>query len=142
MLSDKMDDLFTYGSLMCEDIMKSVAGVELTHAKGVLRGYRRLELKNEHYPAIIEDNGSEVDGIVYFNIPEKGMTRLDNFEGKMYQRRIVEIKLVDRNIMKVSTYVFKDEYHDRLGSKEWDFAQFLERGKSAFVSNYFGYDEL
>ncbi len=44
--------------------------------------------------------------------------------------------------MKVSAYVFKDEYHDRLSTKEWDFCQFLEKGKGAFVSNYFGYDEI
>lgn len=137
-----MDDLFTYGSLMCEDIMRLVTGAELTHGKGVLQGYRRLEVKNEHYPAIIEDNASEVAGIVYFNIPEKSMERLDIFEGKMYQRRIVEIRLVDGNMMKVGAYVFKDEYCDRLGSKEWHFAQFLERGKSAFVSNYIGFDEI
>jgi gamma-glutamylcyclotransferase (GGCT)/AIG2-like uncharacterized protein YtfP len=137
-----MDDLFAYGSLMCEDIMRSVTGVELQHAQGVLQGYQRLELKNEHYPAIIENNGSEIDGVVYFGIPEKSMEKLDSFEGEMYQRRTIEVQLVGGNIIKVSAYVFKDEYHDRLCSKEWDFARFLDRGKEAFVGNYFGYDEI
>ena len=66
-----MGNLFAYGTLMCEDIMRSVAGVELRHANGVLRGYKRLEVKNEHYPAIIEVDGSEVDGVVYCDIPQK-----------------------------------------------------------------------
>ena len=137
-----MDNLFTYGSLMCEDIMRSVAGEELRCAKGVLQGYQRVELKNEHYPAIIEGDGSEVDGVVYFDISEKSMERLDSFEGEMYQRRTVEIQLIDGSVMKVSTYVFKDEYHYRLGTKEWDFGQFLEKGKGAFVSSYCGYEEI
>ncbi len=137
-----MSDLFAYGTLMCQDIMTSVAGVELNSVRGVLKEYRRMELKNEHFPAIVEDNGGEVEGVVYLGIPPSGIEQLDSFEGQIYQRILVEIHLGDGGMMKAWTYVLKKRYHNMLGSREWDYKEFLKSGKRVFVSSYSGYGQI
>lgn len=137
-----MDDLFTYGTLMCEDIMTSVAGMKLESTRGVLKGYRRMEVKDEHYPAIIEDDKGEVDGVVYLGLPRSSIEQLDIFEGEIYTRTLVEIQLGDGNTIKAWAYVLKERYYGLLGLKEWSFEEFLKSGKSAFVSNYSGFFDV
>ena len=48
-----MENLFAYGTLMCEDIMREVSGVRLLQVSGKLKGYSRRGVKGEHYPAFI-----------------------------------------------------------------------------------------
>jgi gamma-glutamylcyclotransferase (GGCT)/AIG2-like uncharacterized protein YtfP len=137
-----MADLFAYGTLMCEDIMLSVAGAELQRGCGVIKGFKRFEVKNEHYPGITEVDGGEVAGIVYFAVAATAWQRLDRFEGQMYERREVEVRLDDGRIIPAYTYVVDSNYRDRLGPGEWNFDSFVRRGKEAFVNHYSGYGEI
>lgn len=137
-----MSNLFAYGSLMCADIMTSVVGSERQRNEGGLKGYQRLKLQNEQYPAIIEGENCEVKGIVYSDIDETGWRKLDSFEGAMYKRQIVEVEIPNEGILYAYTYVLRPEYHHRILHEEWSFSEFVEHGKGVFVSNYFGYDEI
>ena len=137
-----MANLFAYGTLMCEDIMKSVAGYLPGSQKGVLYDYWRLEVVNEHYPGLVAGEGGVVEGVVYLDISGEGWDRLDSFEGDLYSRQEVEVKLDDGSVLSVYTYVVKEKFTHRLNQSEWSFDRFLEKGKGAFVSFYKGYDEI
>lgn len=137
-----MTNLFAYGTLMCEDIIKSVAGFLPGKQEGTLQGYRRLEIEGEQYPGLIVSEGFKVEGIIYYDIPEEGWQRLDRFEGEMYQRIKVCALLKDGSSVEVHTYVVKNEHVGRLRAKDWSFEQFLSKGKGAFVQYYSGYDEI
>jgi len=65
--SSPPSDLFTYGSLMCADIMAQVAGAQLQSSPAVLNGYRRYLVRGEQYPGIVADADGQVAGIVYHN---------------------------------------------------------------------------
>lgn len=127
-----MHDLFTYGTLMCRDIIEALAGPCCEASDAVLRDYRRLAVKNERYPGIIYAEGFTVSGVVYSGIPEEGMRRLDNFEGEMYERTLVEVDLAGGVPKKVFTYVVKDQFRGLLDSEDWNFEEFLETGKEIF----------
>jgi gamma-glutamylcyclotransferase (GGCT)/AIG2-like uncharacterized protein YtfP len=137
-----MKHLFAYGTLMCEQIMGEVSGCRLSSTPGLLKGYRRLRVKDEPYPAIVPHEDSRVHGTLYRNVPAPAWERLDKFEGGMYARRQVQIVLGDGTSCAADAYVVKPECLDRLEASEWDYAEFLRSGKARFQKNYEGYRSL
>jgi gamma-glutamylcyclotransferase (GGCT)/AIG2-like uncharacterized protein YtfP len=138
----KLKDLFAYGTLMCDDIMRSVAGCALSHTHAVLRDYRRFSVKGEDYPALVASEGGLVEGVVYHDIPDTAWLRLDRFEGEMYERRFVNVVLADGMTETAHTYIIRFEFEGRLDSTEWDFEAFLRSGKNRFETQYPGYGAL
>jgi gamma-glutamylcyclotransferase (GGCT)/AIG2-like uncharacterized protein YtfP len=138
----EVKNLFAYGTLMCDDIMRSVAGCALSQTYAVLRSYRRYAVKGEVYPALAASEGGLVKGVVYHDIPDTAWLRLDRFEGAMYARRFVNVVLADGRTESVYTYIIRPEFEGRLESTEWDFGAFLRTGKAAFETDYPGYGAL
>jgi gamma-glutamylcyclotransferase (GGCT)/AIG2-like uncharacterized protein YtfP len=139
---EEMKNLFAYGTLMCDDIMREVAGCCLSHVPGILKGYRRRSIQGEHYPALVPDVEGRVEGVVYLNVPNSAWERLDRFEGEMYARQGVQIKLNDGVMLGADTYVVRTAFLDRLDESDWDFTNFLHNGKASFKRHYRGYQSL
>ena len=137
-----MAHLFAYGTLMCNDIMAETAGSHHSPVSATLRGYRRMCVKGEHYPALVPDEEGHVDGVVYLNVSGASWDRLDRFEGEMYAREIVRVKLDDGHAVPAETYVARAEFMDYLVDAEWDFAEFLRKNKGSFRRSYKGYRAL
>ncbi len=137
-----MAHLFAYGTLMCDDIMAEIAGSHHSPVFATLRGYRRMRVKGEHYPALVPDEEGHVDGVVYLDVSATAWDRLDRFEGEMYSRKIVEIELNDGHAVLSETYVARAEFMDYLVDAEWDFAEFLRKNKASFRRSYKGYRAL
>ena len=137
-----MENLFAYGTLMCEDIMEEVSGCRLSGIAGILRSYGRRPVKGEHYPALVPDKKGSVAGIIYLNLPAPVWDRLDRFEGRMYVRQPVQVELRDGTILPAATYVVRQEFIDHLEESDWDFDDFLRNGKKSFQLNYRGYRQL
>ena len=108
----------------------------------VLRDYRRLAVRQQHYPGMIKAPGHVVEGVVYGNISDAGLARLDRFEGEMYARRRVEVELTDGSRQAVYSYVIKPAFEHQLEYRDWHFDEFLRRGKQAFTANYLGYQRI
>jgi gamma-glutamylcyclotransferase (GGCT)/AIG2-like uncharacterized protein YtfP len=137
-----MQNLFAYGTLMCEDIMEEVSGCSLSGKAGVVRGYSRRPVRGERYPALAPNEDGRVEGVVYLNLPVSAWDRLDRFEGRMYVRRPVQVELGDGAILPAETYIARQGFLERLEESEWDFADFLHNGKKWFRRNYGGYRQL
>jgi len=137
-----MENLFAYGTLMCDDIMQEVSGCRLSHVPGILKGYSRRSVKGEHYPALVPEAAGRVNGVVYRNVPNSAWDRLERFEGEMYARRLLRIELTDGAILRAAAYVVKPQFLDHLEPSEWDFADFLRDGKAKFQKHYKGYRSL
>lgn len=137
------DHCFTYGSLMCEDIMGAVcATAPLKPQPARLAGYRRAPVIGVEYPGMVPAAGQAVEGVVYLGLPAAAWPRLDAFEGDEYQRSEVEVELADGRRLMAWAYVFKPEHAARLGEGDWDFARFLATGKARFEALYMGFDTL
>jgi gamma-glutamylcyclotransferase (GGCT)/AIG2-like uncharacterized protein YtfP len=137
-----MQNLFAYGSLMCEDIMFAVAGEPLRSSRALLPGYGRFFVENEQYPGVIPYPGDSVDGVVYHEISPAGWERLDHFEGEMYDRRLVSVLGENGDEAHVYCYVIKPEYQQRLTTEKWDFEKFLHGGKEIFLTRYQGFKDI
>ena len=135
----KTKNFFAYGTLMCDEIMAEVSGVCPRPVPATLPGYRRLQVKAEPYPAVVPNTECRVDGIVYQDVPPAAWDRLDRFEGEMYSREIVQVRLSGGSAVPAATYVLRPQFRGYLDEAEWDFAVFLREGKGRFRRSYKGY---
>ncbi|MBN2009668.1 gamma-glutamylcyclotransferase [candidate division KSB1 bacterium] len=134
--------LFTYGSLMCRDIMHTVVSHCHVLGSAVLQDYRCFIVRNETYPGIIPCLGHQTNGIVYSDITEANLAKLDKFEGSMYERRLVNVTLISGDVKSVFTYVIKPEYEALLETTPWDFNEFFKHGKKSFEAKYVGFENI
>lgn len=137
-----MINLFTYGSLMCSDIMFPVADCRCGYTRAILKDFFRSGIKYEEYPGIIPQPGGLVTGIVYFNLPLPAIRRLDIFEGDLYVRQHIQVVTEGYGKLEAMTYVIKPEHIELLTNKEWSYEHFLASGKTKFKDAYFGFDEI
>lgn len=131
--------VFTYGSLMCDDIMASIAGNCFRVSEAVLRDHQRKAVRNEHYPGMVPSPASSVTGVLYSHVSEQGLKALDAFEGEMYQRVEVDIELPDNKSTRAFTYIIRPAFQRVLSTQDWDFDEFLSNGKQAFLAEYGGF---
>ncbi|NMG28457.1 gamma-glutamylcyclotransferase family protein [Aromatoleum evansii] len=137
-----MQHCFTYGSLMCEDIMAAVCGARSRFVAASLDGYRRQPVCGQAYPGMVPAAEACVAGVLYLDLPASAWLRLDRFEGEEYERRRVVVRLPDGRTETAWTYVFRPKYAARLVDGEWDFERFLRTGKARFTAQYVGFDAL
>lgn len=135
-------NLFVYGTLMDDEIFQIVAGERPSSDQAVLHGYIRKQVIGEVYPAIAEQSGDEVTGILYYNLTETALNRLDRFEGDQYDRRGVKVSLRTGQFVAAQVYVFSEKSKQRLAPDDWEYRTFLNSGKELFLTGYSGFREL
>ena len=136
------NDCFTYGTLMCPDIMTRVAGRALPGEVAWLPDHSRHPVRGETYPGLVAAPGGRVEGRLYRGLDDVAFARLDTFEGAMYERRAVRVNLVGGSEVDAWCYICRDEYGYLLLPGDWDFAAFLATGKAAFEARYLGFKAL
>ncbi len=137
-----MNDLFAYGTLMCEEIMLAVTGCRPRSMPAVLEGFRRGRIRGESYPGLVAAAGCRVEGILYRDLSADGWERLDRFEGEMYARHTVDVQLPDGTMVSAITYLVRPRFLGLVEAAEWDFQAFLQRDKARFEADYRGYDQV
>lgn len=134
--------LFAYGTLMCRDIMHAVTSLCPAGTPARLAGFRRMKVNGEAYPGLIEDNLGEVEGVLYRGIDAVAWERLDRFEGEMYRRIAVRVRLPDATTVTAQTYLVNSDHRHHLDAEEWSFAEFLHLGKVQFQTLYPGFEAI
>ena len=133
-----MINVFTYGSLMFDQVWSQVVDGNYRNAEALLKGYERKALKGEIYPAICPSTDySEVQGIVYFNVSPADLARLDVFEGEYYYRKSKQVVTHDKNMVPAEAYVLKEKFYPVLSNFKWDAQQFAKTDIHHFIENYF-----
>lgn len=132
-----MSKLFTYGSLMCEDIMARVARGHFPATPATLSGYARQTMKKATYPGLRPQSNAVTKGIVYSQLTPQAFHHLDMFEGSMYDRIEVTVKLENKLPTSAYVYVTRAVYHRYLKKEDWDFGAFVTLHKHQFVKDMF-----
>lgn len=133
---------FTYGSLMCENIMFAVCGVALAATPAVLEGFSRHPVRDEDYPGMVPAGDGKVHGVLYRDLPPSAIARLDTFEGEQYVRSAVSVMFTDGSTVEADTYLFRPEHAALLLPGDWDYARFLREGRQRFELRYLGYTRI
>lgn len=137
-----MPHIFTYGSLMCPQIMERVCGFQLISRPATLHHFHRSRLHLLDYPGIFALQNAHVPGILYLDLPTPALRRLDDFEGDQYVRQEVKVELDGGQYLSAMTYVLQAHCQTLATGEEWDFAAFLSSGKDRFLNTYMGFDRL
>jgi len=126
---------------MIPDVMCAVTTSEFRFINATLRGYARFTVKGASYPGIIPATDAVTEVIVYFNVDELSLERLDEFEGDLYQRTPIRAETEKEAILNAETYVIKPEYRGYLSSRGWDVEEFVQNNLEAFLHTYQGFTQ-
>ncbi len=133
-----MTHLFTYGSLMFEDVWHRLVKGNYLAQKATLSHYERRAIKNDVYPVIFPLEDASVEGVVYYDVSDEDLVILDTFEGEYYERKEVEL-LVEGRYVKAAAYVLKEAYFHLIDTKPWSDTLFAQEGIHNFLSEYKGF---
>jgi gamma-glutamylcyclotransferase (GGCT)/AIG2-like uncharacterized protein YtfP len=129
-------NIFTYGTLMIADVMYAVTTRKFRFVEANLRGYARFTVKGASYPGIIPVTEAVTEGIIYFDVDELSLERLDEFEGDLYRRTPIQAETERGKILNAETYVIKPEHRDYLSLQKWDVEEFVQNSLEAFLNTY------
>ncbi|MBY4678947.1 gamma-glutamylcyclotransferase family protein [Marinobacterium arenosum] len=118
--------LFAYGTLQVESIMTEVIGRPLsTGQPAVLSGYRCRRVRNAAYPAVVRDPSERTAGILYQGVDAEALIRLDDYEGAIYQRLLLEVVTDDGKQHTAWVYCLVDHSHGLLSNTPWNLERFI-----------------
>lgn len=101
-------NVFTYGSLMFEQIWTRVVRGRYRAMPAIATDHARFAVRDETYPAMIARPGSQVAGVVYFDVEDGDVAALDRFEGEDYRRCAIQLTLADGRPLVAETYLYID----------------------------------
>jgi len=131
-----MPRLFSYGTMMCPEIIEKLAGKSLVGVPGRVKNHRVLCVRGELYPGMVQGSGGEVEGLVY-TFSSYLWPGFDAFEGEEYLRKPVRVRYSNGKRELVQAYVFRPEYRSRLTRKPWDAEAFARDGLQPFMAAHF-----
>ncbi|UCD49484.1 MAG: gamma-glutamylcyclotransferase [Phycisphaerales bacterium] len=132
--------LFTYGSLMFEQVWSRLAQGHYVRRPARLHGFARRNVRHDVYPVVFRSQDSDwVDGMIYLDITKEDINRLDHFEGQFYDRREHMIIVEGSERITAAVYVLKDHYDHIISGDEWDPARFTREGLAVFLGQYQGF---
>jgi gamma-glutamylcyclotransferase (GGCT)/AIG2-like uncharacterized protein YtfP len=137
-----MTNIFTYGSLMFDPVWSKVVEGSYDRFECILHGYDRKGVRGEVYPVIVpSSHHSQVQGIVYRDVSDSDLDRLDQFEGEYYFRKTEQVITLDMLILPAEVYVLMEEYYSILSPQKWDPVHFSTTGIHYFIHRYMGNDK-
>jgi gamma-glutamylcyclotransferase (GGCT)/AIG2-like uncharacterized protein YtfP len=86
--------LFAYGTLVFPEIWRRVTGdTEARHSeRATLEGFALLRVRDAPFPGIVpEKSAPAISGVLYFDLDEEVLTRLDAYEDSFYERVTVRV---------------------------------------------------
>ena len=137
-----MPNIFTYGSLMFDQVWSRVVKGDYDRYEAILHGYDRKGVRDEVYPALFPSpSQSQVQGIVYLNVTPSDLESIDRFEGEYYFRNTELVDTEEAGVISAEVYVLKEEYYAIISHQDWDPVQFSTTGIHFFIHNYMEADK-
>ncbi|UCE87258.1 MAG: gamma-glutamylcyclotransferase [Deltaproteobacteria bacterium] len=117
--------VFAYGTLEIPAVMEAVTGRRFPRAAGTLRGFARFRVEGEVYPGLVRAPRARTAGVVYTSVDARSLERLDDFEGDLYERRPVQVRLSAGGHASAYAYVVRASGRARISTEPWDRARFV-----------------
>ena len=103
-----MTNVFTYGSLMYPEVFGPVTLASPRCHRARLDGWSRHAIRARTYPAAVPAAGASIEGVLWMELDEDAMRRLDRFEGDEYVRQQVFVTLPDGERVNAQIYRWLD----------------------------------
>ncbi len=137
-------NVFTYGTLMYPEIWQAVAGQQCASVRGAAAGYAVFRVDGAEFPGISAANEKDsARGVVYLDVDQAAMARLDRFEDDFYERQSLWIICDDGQRRAAETYVVPASNRAVLTDERWNADDFVARGHLAdFIQRFAGFARL
>lgn len=112
-MTSSTSKLFTYGTLMLDDVITTLIGRVPERQKGTARGWRTVRLPDKFYPGLVRTDGGESQGYIYSDLTDEEWLVLDTFEDSAYQ--LSEILVMPHDVP-AYTYIWPGEHE----SVDWN----------------------
>eukprot|EP00262_Sarcandra_glabra_P005050 TRINITY_DN16307_c0_g1_i1.p1 TRINITY_DN16307_c0_g1~~TRINITY_DN16307_c0_g1_i1.p1 ORF type:complete len:170 (-),score=24.57 TRINITY_DN16307_c0_g1_i1:181-690(-) len=138
-----LHNVFVYGSLLADDVVHVLLKRFPQSSPAILNGYHRFSIKGRVYPAIVPVENKKVTGKVLLGITDLELDILDTFEDVEYERKTVEISLIDSSEkLQSHTYVWGNKNDPNLYG-DWEFEEWKQVHMNDFLKMTMGFmDEL
>ena len=101
-----MSHVFTYGSLMFDAVWSRVVQGRYTAVEGSIEQHGRFAIDGEDYPGMVPRGDARVTGVLYLDVDDGDLARLDQFEGDDYRREVVTVTSADGVAREAQTYIY------------------------------------
>jgi len=123
--------LFTYGTLQVSAVMRKITGRCFPAQPALLKDFVRFRVKNAIYPAIKEQTGAQVWGVLYSGVDAFALDALDAFEGEFYLRQMHPVE-VGGQIVQAHIYVMNPLHAEIESEQNWNLREFLSNPESRY----------
>jgi len=117
--------VFAYGTLELPAVMEAVTGRRFPRTAATLSGFARFRVAGEAYPGLVRAPHGRTAGVVYTSVDPHSLALLDGFEGDLYERRAVHVRLSAGGHVSAYTYIVCASGLDRVSAEPWDRARFV-----------------
>lgn len=128
-----MQHVFVYGTLLFPEILEGLTGRSFQTHNAELKNYKRMQVAEGDYPAVVEAEGEYVKGKLVMNVDARSAEVLRFYEGDDYDCKTLEIT-IDSKPVKASVFVWKQDV-TLLADTDWSFNHFRQN----FLNDYLKY---
>lgn len=128
-------NIFTYGSLMFPPVWEKVTGRPALGRPARLADFSARRIRGQSYPALVPQPGSTVDGVLYQNVDDEAVERLDDFEGGFYRRIEVVVSLTTDPAQLACVYVAAHAEDPDILPEEWSAREFEQKCLQHFLTH-------
>ncbi len=125
--------LLCYGSLEFAEVMREVTGRAFAGEPAELDGFARYRVRDADYPGLLPEPGARTKGTLYGAVDDAALAALDRFEGPLYERRRLEVRVAGGERRHAFVYVVREAQRDLLTREPWDERAFARDRLEAFL---------
>ena len=136
--------VFTYGTLMFPQVWKAVVGRDFASVAGAAAGYAIYRVHDAVFPGIVAAGDREaVRGVVYLEVDQASVVRLDLFEDDFYRRVSLWVDCDDGQRRSADAYVVPPENRAVLTDQPWQADEFVASGGlEYFIRRFQGFERI
>jgi len=136
--------VFTYGTLMFPEVWRAVVGREFEIAEGSAAGFAIFRVRDAVFPGIAPAGyESTVRGVVYLDVDDGSLQRLDAFEDDFYERRSIAVNCENGRRLEAEAYVVPEANRHVLTDEPWERDQLVKTGGlQRFIERFAGFGRI
>lgn len=123
--------LFAYGTLQLPEVMQRLLGRPVEGVPAILEHYRSGLVARANFPGIVPDPGKTVNGSLLSGFRQEDLQRLDAYEGELYRRIRVEVRLGQprsQTVKQCWVYCMAHWAQDRVTDTPWTIEWYRQEG--------------
>jgi gamma-glutamylcyclotransferase (GGCT)/AIG2-like uncharacterized protein YtfP len=128
--------LFCYGTLQIPAVMRAVVGRRPRGFKACLPGYAAYRVRGAEYPGVLAAPGQSTPGILYRQLSLPELQTLDRFEGALYVRRHIPVRLADGRRCQAWIYLLARAKTRHLSRQRWLLLVFRRTLAKRFMNRF------